>query len=187
MFKFFITTIFSLCITTANADAGLSAGDKFDVHTLKGDLVIRCTEGNETMLLHASCHHRYLTPDNWSHFYTTDNVDADMVRLIYKDRRGKKRIKDEGFDPETKMSKKQFNLWIWTLFQRPILKPGHNDISYELTKDRSVVAIGSFAVYVNELPTRYCPDDSINSHYISDCKDPTFICRHYFKRHYDCQ
>jgi hypothetical protein len=181
-----IIALFSVYHISAFA-AGFVAGSEFRAHYLTGNLAVLCTEGGRTDTTTTRCEYSYLSPDSFSEFSVNSDVDADSVRLLYRNARGKLKKKDSEFDPSTGKSTKKFNLWHNTLFQAPILRSGSNDIIYELSKGRDVIGKGTFTVEVLDMYPRSCPNDRLHSNKLSDCRDTVIICRQYFRKHNYCQ
>ena len=135
----------------------------------------------------ASCHDNYLYPSSWSRFYNYTKVNADEVRLVAYHEDGSINEKTSQFDPEAGVSKSDFNLWIYTLLQRPLLEPGNNIIEFFMTKKAVLVQRGSFTIDVFVGESRRCRYRSYYSHNENDCRTPSTICRSYFREENLCR
>ena len=120
----------SLFATTSSA-AGLAGGDTYESHTVRGDISVTCFTNEGTTRARFSCGSSYLAPGNFDYFVTDSEVDADKVKLYYKNSRGKTKSKSSKW--KGTRSKSRFNLWVWSLTQRPMLNDGENNISYNFS------------------------------------------------------
>lgn len=174
----------ALTLTTQLFAMRLEKAETFQANFVEGDISVTCFSPEGTRTARFRCTESYLNPSDFSRVITESNVDADKVVLTYKD--GKKtRTKSSKFSGNR--SKSEFNLWIWTLTQRPLLDLGENEISYELTKKNSVVESGSFTVNVEATPTRYCRHRSYTSTNANDCTNGSNVCGQYFREQNFCR
>ena len=180
MFKAILAT---LLICTASQAAGLKAGNNFESTRLLGDIRVRCGHGSESKVVNLRCDEDILAPTYYSKFVT--QADADKVKLTYIDSRGKKRSKSSRI--KDGQSKRSFNLWIWTLTQRPLLDIGENIISYKLTKKGKNVDSGDFTVNVDEMPARDCGYGNYYYSSVNACDSYTNLCRTHFQRNNYCR
>jgi len=188
MMKTIAKTILALSIMgTQVFAAGLAGGENYQANYIQGDISIRCSSGGQTDYRTHRCYGSYLSPESWSKFVDDSGVNADKVKLTFRDHRDKKRTKSSSFSASKGESKKSFNLWIRTLTQRPLLKSGENTISYSLTKSGSEVANGSFVVNVEDQPVRYCQYRSYYSNNMDDCRFPSNVCNQYFREQNACR
>ena len=80
-------------------------------------------------------------------------------------------------------SRRRFNLWLSSLFQRPLLKRGMNSIQWELTNDGQVKESGEFEVeVVPNARTLQCDRRLLTSSRLSDCRGYASACSYYFRR-----
>jgi len=100
------------------------------------------------------------------------------VKLVVNREDGSTKKKSKKFDSTSGESTKKFNLWIWSLFQKPLLKRGLNSIDFTLTKDGDAVESGSFEVNVSDGGTINCRRGWYWGSG-SDCNSTTFICNQY--------
>ncbi|WP_127716068.1 hypothetical protein [Halobacteriovorax sp. HLS] len=181
---FKLAVAFSLLFSVA-AETGLSAGDQFLNHRLEGNITILCSDRGQTDRVYVTCRDSYLTPSMRSKFVYDSDVQADKLELTYTNSRGRSKTKSSNV--KDKESSRNFNLWIGSLTQRPLLKPGHNELSYKLLKGKNVTEQGTFTVNVDPQPVRYCPYRSYYSSSASDCRNASLVCGRYFREHNDCQ
>jgi hypothetical protein len=165
--------------------AGLAGGDTYKANYITGDISVRCSSAGQTDYASYRCRGSYLSPESWSKFVDDSGVNADKVKLTFRDHRNKKRTKSSSF--KNGQSKKSFNLWVRTLTQRPLLNSGDNEISYSLTKGGNEVASGTFNVQVEDQPTRYCQYRSYYSNNMDDCRFPSNVCNQYFREQNACR
>jgi hypothetical protein len=110
------------------------------------------------------------------------SIDADWVKL---QREGSRYIKGSRFNAVTGKSKKNYNMWIHSVFQKPLLKVGENIIRYTFTKKKVVVATGSFTVYVHNDVVRQCQRSTIINY--GPCPSAYSACQEYYYRQNYCQ
>ena len=156
-------------------EAGLLGGSVFYAYVLKGQAHAFCPTFHTTI----SCRDSYLAPSIRDHFYHHTALDANNVTLTSFHQDRGPISKSSRF--RNGQSRSSFNLWISSIFQRPLLKKGQNMITYVLKNNENIVKEGSFDVIVEEVPVRYCPDRDI--HFSNDQQCQTInICAEYFKR-----
>lgn len=183
-----ISIIFSLFIVfSAQAvDVSFEAGTDFEATTLRARAIIYCSSGN-SQISHITCSKSTLTPRRKSYLKVSNGrIDADKVTLTVFHEDGSSRSKTQKYSASQGKSKKQFNLWVKSLFQRPLLEQGLNTVLYKFTKNGSTVYDGEFSVMVNEGTRRACPYGKIFSNDESDCSNQTSACVKYFRQYRDC-
>lgn len=184
--KTLLSTVALLLLSlTTNAQTGLKVGDRLENHRLQGQIRISCHERGESDYAYVNCTDSYLSPSIRSKFVFDSGVEADKVKLTYTNSSGKTKSKSSKIKGNE--SKENFNLWIWTLTQRPLLKVGENTINYKLENDGKTVETGSFDVLVEQLPVRTCGYRSYTSSRLSDCRNASYVCAQYFRAQNDCQ
>ena len=166
------------------ATTGLKSGDSFENHRIQGQISITCNSNNGSQRRVVNCSDSYLSPSMRSKFVYDSAINADEVKITYRNSRGKNKTKSSKI--RNNESKSSFNLWIRTLTQRPLLKTGQNILNYKLIKDKNVVERGEFTVNVETLDVRTCSYRSYYSSNMSDCNNPSFVCGRYFREQNDC-
>ncbi len=185
--KQFIVLV-SVFLSFNSISAGFSGGDIFKSTNIEGNLSVTCV-GNQPgpNMGNAYCRMNFLTPGEYS-FFIGPKIDADKVTLQAIWENGKKsKPKTENYDGVQGKSKKSFNLWIATLFQRPLLDFGTNTVQYTLTKNGQTVEQGEFEVKVISGSNRIC---TRHGHYVStntqDCTNASQYCDTYFRENNYC-
>ncbi|MBI3535096.1 MAG: hypothetical protein HY072_06390, partial [Deltaproteobacteria bacterium] len=92
---------------------------------------------------------------------------------------GSKKDKTEKFNSKKRKSG-EFNLWVRSLFQSPLLGYGSNKIHYELTKEDKSVLSGDFTAQVHKNDSRECSRGHFYSSNLNDCYNPGSFCSEYF-------
>ena len=168
-----------LFFNTAEA-AEFRGGDSYVVTRLSGTARVTCSyyENGRHQTRHATirCEGESAYPGTHSRF-THENSRATQVRIT--NRSYNNRTKNKKFYPK-KGESKLFNLFTRSLFQRPLLKLGANNLDYSLfLKDGSIEEAGSFDVYV-DFRRKSCRSGYIHSSNSSDCMGQS-VCNRYFR------
>jgi hypothetical protein len=187
-----ILTILALALlpfsALADSDAGFETGNDFQSVYIEGEISVNCQDGMNNDFASFRCAAELLDPAEYVKFKGPIGVDADEVVLKATREDGSTREKNESYDPVAGLSKGRFNLWISTLFQRPLLKLGKNEIEYSLTKDGKVTKSGNFTANVSQGEDRSC---RYRRHYfssdINDCRSSQRLCSRYFHEENYCQ
>ena len=159
------------------AEVGFSTGDEFSTRTRVGSLTLVCP--GETRVVYCSDH--ILFPVDHDYLTFPQNINADIVRVSRVNSRGQVRTKSSRILGNSGKSAKTFNLWVKTLFQRPLLAMGVNTLKYEFINDGDTVKQGEFTVVVNEGENKYC-EHIVMSGMPGDCINPHSLCGVYFTR-----
>ncbi len=181
-----LAIIFS--VNTAMAfEVQLGDGETVKTVELNGRVSVSCQEntphGPRTNYYHYYCQSDNLASGNYGKVRVVDgSVDADWVKL---QREGSRYIKGVKFNSATNESTVSINLWITTLFQKPLLTMGTNTINYTFTKNRVEVEKGTFNVLVETGESRSCRLG--NLHYYNYCPGRFNACGDYFRRHNYCK
>lgn len=186
----FFALIFTLLpgVVMATETVGFSQGNTRTAVAISGDLMVSCHEpGRPPTHAFFSCRDLVLEPTSYDFFQGPKGLDADEVELTATREDGSTRTKREKYDSLTYRSEDPFNLWISTLFQRPLLKGGHNEIAYTLIQNQTAVGQGKFQVLVQKGPSRVCPRSSYNSINSSDCQSQFSVCNRYFSQYNNCR
>lgn len=184
----FFTIAFSLSVYSA--EIGFKNGNNRTAQLIEGDITVQCfgsSPGSPNSGFY-NCRRDILNPSETDYFQGPAGVDADSVVLVATHEDGSKRTKDDDYISTKSRSDGRFNLWIATLFQRPLLDGGKNTIHYALKKKNNIVSQGDFTVLVNDGGRKYC---SRRGYYTSsdshDCEFPDRFCDQYFEENNYCQ
>jgi hypothetical protein len=175
----FITLLTLLNSSVYSQDVNLDRSGVIYNDEVEGVVDVFC--GNKSWHTYR-CYESYLRGGDYGRVVVTNGtIDADYVKL---QRSGSKYIKSAKFNSKTGKSTGHFNLWIRTLFQRAMLKPGINEINFTFTKKKQEVTSGQFSVEVLEGDTRSCQRGSVHSR---ECPSPDQSCREYFRKYNYCR
>lgn len=167
---------------------GLSVGNDLQWVPIRGEITVIC-DGIRGQREHGffNCYRPTLDPAEYAYFVTRPGGSASVVHLSSLRADGSRQDKETGFNPSTGRSTKSINLWISTLLQRPLLKPGVNRVDFELVRDNgSVERRGQFEVSVTKGQGRTCPHRTYFSSNLSDCRFGDMICDRYFREYNYC-
>ncbi len=184
-----MATLFTFAPILRADEIGFDLGNNFESKAIEGDVTVQCNGfGGQFESATFACSEELLDPNEYAKFQGHKGADADLVILKATHEDGSVREKNEGFDSSTGLSKDTFNLWISTLFQRPLLDMGKNEILYTLKKSGNLVLMGNFTANVKRTATRYCTRHGFyNSNDINDCRFSNNICDRYFYENNYCQ
>jgi hypothetical protein len=181
-----LLALISMVLTTQYAfsmTVGFGHGPSISTDEIEGHVSVHCRGGDDNSWRNYNCYSNDLVGGDYGRLVVTDGtIDADWVKL---NREGSSHIKGARFNALTGQTRKNFNLWIRTLLQRPLLKKGENKILYTFTKNKKVVKKGSFTVNVVEGDYRQCRNGS--STYYGNCPSSYSACDDYFARHNYCK
>ena len=167
-------------------NVGFESGHEMTTVLSQGNVRVFCNGARGQTSAYLHCYSNDLTPSLRSKLMVTDGViNADKVKLTAFHADGSQRSKSSKFDSNEGKSTKSFNLWISTVFQRPLLESGLNRIVYQFMNEDEVVADGEFEVVINRGEDRNCSYGTIFSHRDSDCRAGSNICNAYFRRYCD--
>lgn len=190
MLSLIIATFLSM--TSAHAgDVGFSTGNSFTASSVEGVVAVTCEGFNGTATARYTCRDVVLEPSPYDYIVGPKFAEARRidVRAVYAD--GSSRTKMSFYDGVRGISKDSFNLWISTLFQKPLLQVGVNKIQYSIYSDdkRDIVeyARGEFTVQVDRGAARRCPSTSYNSTDVNDCNSQYSVCQRYFEQYNNCK
>ena len=165
---------------------GFDAGNEFSATPLSGEVRVTCYDNGRYDHATFRCRDEILEPFDHVRFIGPDGLDADKVELSSRWESGKTRNKKKGYS--NGRSSGHFNLWIRTLFQRPLLDYGRNLIHFVMKKDGKRVAEGDFTATVTKAPRRHC---RYRSHYRSnnesDCRTGSSMCGRMFREQNYCR
>lgn len=187
-FLIVVSFLYSFQMLHAEEFIGLQHGNILKAIHLRGQLSVFCTGADVPNSAITTCEDQYLTPNSYDFFVGPKGLSATYLQLISKAQNGEVHSKESDYDSVKGRSTDHFNLWYYTLFQRPLLEVGINQITYILTDSRGkVVKRGAFEVNVERSPLYECPYGSYNSINDSDCTFPQNMCSNYFYENNNCQ
>ena len=177
-----LVTVLSSSLVSA---AGFMSGNQFTSVRLSGDVTVLCNFSGRFDSRFISCVDETLDPTEFDYFSMDESIPATKVILKSKETG---RTKESPYLTEKRRSKKYFNLWVSTLFQRPLLSFGENHISYQLNDGSKIVRSGEFMVKVSRGRDRLCRHRVMQAGSPDDCNfgSPT-ICSEYFSIENYCQ
>ena len=177
--KLFTILLVGLIASLAWA-GGFETGNKFEIQDLEGHIQVRCIDGEVSH--YEKCTRETMFPAEFVYFLG-DKVSADHVELVatHSDKTTvKKKVR---YSSQKGRTKERVNLWVRSLFQKPLLKRGQNSITYQWISGGKKTKGGTFTVeVVKNAHPQYCPDMVIQSSHEEDCIYPQRQCDSYFRR-----
>lgn len=168
------------------ASAGFKNGNNIGVVYLSGSVNYFCSNySGHPENTHHTCTGYIATPGTYDVFTVSTPVDGDKVVLTATHEDGSTRTKDEKFNGT--QSTRSLNLLVSTLFQRPLLKMGINNVSYQIFKGKQAVAQGTFVATVKDEGDRVCRPITLTSPTDDNCKNVSVGCDNYFASENYCQ
>lgn len=168
--------------------AGFSKGSVFSAIPIQGQVRVICNGFNGTGTAQYVCRDVVLAPQAYDVFVGPKDARSKKVDLSCTREDGSVRARGSNYDGAKGRSADSFNLWISTIFQKPLLAYGKNKVSYSLKDDKgTVTATGSFDVTVNKVALRECPLATYNSTDLNDCASQYSVCQRYFEEYHYCQ
>ncbi|HEX7674621.1 MAG TPA: hypothetical protein VF412_10630 [Bdellovibrio sp.] len=179
-----------LLSSVATADyAGFASGSTFQATPIEGNVLMTCDGFNGTSQANYTCRDVVLEPQNSDIFVGPLDNRATQVELKAVREDNSSRVKINNYDGRSGKSS-TFNLWISSLFQKPLLMAGVNHVHYSIyTNSPSFqeFASGDFDVMVNRAATRVCPTTQYHSTDVTDCNSQYSICQRYFEQYNNCR
>lgn len=160
----------------AQAETTFEHGTVYQSNTYSGNVWVNCSNGRNEL---RHCAGYDLEPGMYTRLISGADADRFEVEALHAD--GSTRTKKGKFNSEEGRSD-SINLWIATLFQRPLLEMGENTIRYTLTKSGDVVEQGEFTVRVESGARQVCPTGTIWNPG-NDCGSTAYVCDMYFARY----
>jgi hypothetical protein len=159
---------------------------EFTHFDLQGDVDVTCFERGEIKRAYHQCSGYLLNPGAYAHFYHNSSAPADRVTVSTVHKNGKIVQKRSAWDQEKRRSNDAFNLWVWTVFQRPLLELGANVVSFELTRNGRSLEKGEMTVQVRDGGLRQCRYRRITTGNASMCNSSAAACSEYFDLENNC-
>ncbi|QDK39423.1 hypothetical protein [Bdellovibrio sp. NC01] len=177
--------------TTDSVAAGFASGNTFQASAIEGNVIMTCEGFNGTSEATYTCRDVVLDPSPYDYFVGPQDVRATQVELKAEHQDGSSRIKMANYDGKTGKSATTFNLWISSLFQKPLLETGTNKVHYSVYDNRvspmQEYASGDFTVTVKRGNPRRCPTTQYRSTDVNDCNSQYSICQRYFEQFNNCR
>jgi len=173
-------------LSAGAVDAGFETGNSFTAREFRGQVSVMCMAPDDHGSYFYACDSYGLDPSVTAKFVTAPGADADHVTLSSTWENGKTVTKDTGFDSASGMSTKAFNLWISTLFQRPLLNSGTNKIHYVLSKNGQTQSEGDFAATVQSAPVSQCGIGNITEFSSVNCRNSVYMCQRFYDEAAHC-
>lgn len=188
MFK---TILFILVFGTwAQARVGFSRGNEFAATHIQGQVRVICDGFNGAGSATFTCRDVVLEPLAYDYFVGPQDARADKVELIASHEDGSFRSKLVDYNGAQGRSREAFNLWISTLFQKPLLEQGKNTVKYKIYSGGRLLEVtgeGTFTVEVKRGVARTCPTEQFDSSDINDCSSQYSVCQRYFEELRNCR
>lgn len=171
-------------------EPAFSLGNQFENAQISGGVSLMCypsnnnpTTGPMPINHFVSCQKDTLAPAD--HDRLIARVEADKVILTAVHEDGSTRTKDLSFD-SIKGRSESVNLWVQSLFSKPLLKAGTNKIHYQFKWKNISVQEGDFIVTVNRAEDRRCALGNYPG-YMNNCSDSYSVCEGYFQQNNYCR
>lgn len=184
---FSVLTFFSAA--KANT-VGFSRGNDLTATPIQGQVQVTCFGFNGSGSAAYTCRDVVLDPQAYDYFIGPRDSRIDKVELtaVHEDNSSRSKVSD--YDGVSGKSRDAFNLWISTLFQKPLLELGRNLVRYRLYSRETVLedaVSNQFIVTVRRGAARNCPAARYDSTDVNDCNSQYSICQRYFEEHRNCQ
>lgn len=187
MFKLLVFVFAISSYAQANNHVGFSKGNALSATPIQGQVRVVCNGFNGTGSAIYMCRDLALNPSSYDYFVGPRDARATKVELTATHQDGSTRSKTTDYKGAEGRSSESINLWISTLFQKPLLEAGTNSIKYRLLTRDTVYAEGTYQATVTKKPLRECAPATYNSSDINDCNSQYSICQAYFREHNYCQ
>ena len=193
MFKNILTllcaSVAGICVANAADPVGFSSGTQFKATPIEGQVVVTCEGFNGGGAATFTCRDVVLDPVSYDYFVGPRDARAVRYELRNVREDGSVRTKDDNYDGSRGRSGSAINLWISTLFQKPLLAAGKNKISYALygENNREPLSNGEVTINVARSTSRTCPTTHYNSADVNDCNSQYSVCQRYFQQFNNCR
>jgi hypothetical protein len=190
MFVLIAALLSSSFISSISLAAGFTGGNQSVSTNIYGELTVICHNYRGGTDIHReSCYSNTLQPYEFDRFIPEQEdskLDFDKVEISRIKKSGKMTKQSRSYSKE-KQQTEHFNLWIATLFQRPLLDIGDNSLTYKLLKNGKTVKEGDFGVAVLEGKPRQCFHETIQLNGNGCPSGGQDLCENYFRRQNYCQ
>ncbi|PIP89290.1 MAG: hypothetical protein COW01_07120 [Bdellovibrionales bacterium CG12_big_fil_rev_8_21_14_0_65_38_15] len=174
--KGLIALILILTGGVVQAETTFEAGTVYSAKTVSGQVWVNCQNRPSELRY---CAGYDLEPGMSTRLISGADADRFVVEALHEN--GKSVSKKGKFNASEGRSD-SINLWIRTLFQKPLLAMGTNLIRYTLTKKGDVVEQGEFNVSVESGARQVCQTGTVWSPG-NDCGSQSYVCDMYFDRY----
>ncbi|MBV2169813.1 MAG: hypothetical protein KUL82_14000 [Bdellovibrio sp.] len=180
-------SIITFCLMAKAHAAGFANGNALIATPIQGQVQVQCNGFNGSGTALYTCRDVVMDPQAYDYFVGPQDARADKVELMAFHEDGSSRSKVNNYDGARGKSRDAFNLWISTLFQKPLLEYGRNTIRYKIFSDNNTpYAQGEFGVVVQRGAARQCPAATYHSTDSNDCNSQYSICQRYFEEYRNC-
>ena len=184
LFALTLAFLLSSVAFTQPVTPGFVGGNRFEYTSAVGDVFVHCPRtggGVPSGPSSASfrCYGYIFAPAESAQF-EGPRVTATEVELTAIREDGSTFTKTSSYDGARGVSNDTFNLWIETLFQRPLLKLGQNQVNWVLKLGGRAVSHGTFLAEVYQRPSLRCPNASQTSWDADGCTNSNRACSDYF-------
>ncbi|MGE5086332.1 MAG: hypothetical protein ACM3MG_08550 [Bacillota bacterium] len=189
MFKS-VCTFLLMCSVVSTAEAvGFSSGTTFSATPIEGNVVVTCDGFNGGGSASFICRDVALDPASYEYFVGPTDPRAVRITLSNTREDGSVRTKADEYNGAEGVTRNPVNLWVSTLFQKPLLMSGDNHIHYSLydTNSSQALSEGEITVVVARNGSRHCPVTHYQSADVNDCTSQFSICQRYFEQFNNCR
>lgn len=165
---------------------GFSSAVEFKASAIDGKVTVTCHSQGGAKQVQYHCREVALDPQAYDIFVGPQETRADKVELKAFHQDGSNRIKILSYDGQRGQSRDSVNLWISTLFQKPLLEMGTNRIQYKLYNTNADFGGGEVVVNVARGAPRTCETSYYSSPDMTDCESQYTICQRYFEQFNYC-
>ncbi|MFM6929466.1 MAG: hypothetical protein ACKOX6_13440 [Bdellovibrio sp.] len=189
MFKSVCTFLLMSSVTCVAGAVGFSSGATFKATPIEGNVVVTCDGFNGGGSASYMCRDVVLDPAAYDYFVGPTDPRAVKVTLRNTREDGSVRTKTEDYNGALGRTRNPMNLWISTLFQKPLLMSGDNRIRYSIYDRNSSEALfdGEITVTVARNSSRHCPMTHYHSADVNDCTSQFSVCQRYFEQFNNCR
>ena len=182
MFKVMALVLSLTTFTVFSQEVSFKRGTEIATDEINGQVTVNCPNSRGRWMTY-SCRNVGLVGGSYGSIVVLNGtIDADWVTL---QREGDSKIKGAAFDSLSQSTGANFNLWLRSLFQSPLLLSGLNRINYKFYKNNILVRSGFFDVQVVPGDYRYCAPSTTT--YYGACPVPVNACNDYFRRFNYCR
>jgi hypothetical protein len=174
-----VTTLLLWLLSDAAFAIGFSNGNDLKTQKLSGTAFVQCFEDAGYDVRYVSCTSDQLFPDEFDRYVGDKFIDADHVQISNESMKGKKNVQKRIYNPKN-MTSRNFNLWVSTLTQSPLLKSGENKLKVSYLLKKKVVAEDRFVTNVTKAQDLKCDTVGINYGNLR-CPTDMSVCRDYFR------